>query len=104
MITEVLWRFLMKRILLCCGTGIATSTLINNKIETELIKRGYKGEFMIEQCKLAEAPARAVNYDFCISTVPSTLKLPCPLILATNLLMNRNVEEVYAKIEEELKK
>ena len=27
----------MKRILLCCGTGIATSTLINHKIEEELI-------------------------------------------------------------------
>jgi PTS system galactitol-specific IIB component len=94
----------MKRILLCCGTGIATSTLINHKIEEELIKRGYKGEFTIEQCKLAEAPARSVNFDFCISTVPSTLKFACPLILATNLLLNRNVEEIYAQIEEELKK
>lgn len=94
----------MKRILLCCGTGIATSTLISHKIEDELIKRGYKGQFMIEQCKLAEAPARSVTYDFCISTVPSTLKLSCPLILATNLLMNRNVEEVYSQIEAELNK
>ena len=93
----------MKRILLCCGTGVATSTIINKKVEEELNKRGYKGQFTIDQCKLAEMPAKSKDYDLCISTIANKLNCGCPIIIATNLLLNRNVKETYDKIEEMIK-
>ena len=31
----------MKRILLCCGTGVATSTVVNKKLAEELKKRKF---------------------------------------------------------------
>lgn len=34
----------MKKILVACGSGIATSTAVNNKVKDLLNKNGYKGK------------------------------------------------------------
>ena len=57
----------MKNILLACGSGIATSTAVNGKISKILDENGYKA-IQITQCKISEAPNKASNYDFLIST------------------------------------
>lgn len=89
----------MKRILLCCGTGVATSTVVNKKLEAELIARGYRGQFTISQCKAMEVPAKSANFDICVSTVATMgYKCDCPLVIATNLLLNRNTKEIYDQI------
>ncbi len=90
----------MKKILLCCGTGVATSTVVNKKL-TELIKRGHK-VITISQCKAVEVPTKSVSADLCVSTIASSYTCHCPLIVATNLLINRNTEEIYDQIEEVL--
>ncbi len=92
----------MKRILLCCGTGVATSTVVHKKLEAELIKRGHKGKFTISQCKAVEVPSKSVNFDLCVSTIANSYTCHCPLIVATNLIINRNTEEIYNQIEEAL--
>jgi len=92
----------MKRILLCCGTGVATSTVINKKLEAELIRRGHRGQFEISQCKAVEVPAKSSNFDLCVSTLTMSYRCDCPLIVATNLLLNRNVEATYDQIEKAL--
>lgn len=92
----------MKRILLCCGTGVATSTVINKKLEAELIRRGHRGQFEISQCKAVEVPAKSGNFDLCVSTLTMSYRCDCPLIVATNLLLNRNVEATYDQIEKAL--
>ena len=70
----------MKRILLCCGTGVATSTVVNKKLAEELKKRGHGGDFTITQCKAAEVPGQSSNY----------------------IILNRGVEEIYNNIEKAL--
>lgn len=97
----------MFRIALCCGTGIATSTAVNRKVTAELEKRGYKGKFIISQCKVTEAVAQSKNSDLVVTTVASPMLqngAACPVVVATGLLMNRGTEEIYNKIEAELKK
>lgn len=96
----------MKRIALCCGTGIATSTAVRKKVEAEMDKRGYKGQYTINQCKVTEAVAASKTCDCVVSTVASTMlttQCECPVILATGLLMNRGTEEIYNQIEAILK-
>ena len=92
----------MKKILLCCGTGVATSTVVHKKLEEELNKRGHKGQFMIFQCKAVEVPAKSSMYDLCVSTIANSYKCDCPMIVATNLILNRNTVETYDKIENAL--
>ena len=93
----------MKRILLCCGTGVATSTVVNKKLEEELKKRGYNGQFTISQCKAAEVPSKSGNFDLCVSTVPlGGYKCECPVVVATGLILNRGTQEIYDNIEKAL--
>lgn len=92
----------MVRIVLCCGTGIATSTAVRKKVETELDARGHKGQYTINQCKVTEAVAASKSADVVVSTVASPLlntQCACPVIIATGILMNRGTKEIYDSIE-----
>ena len=84
--------------MLCCGSGIVTSTHIRNKIETYLNSHGYKGKYEITQHKAAEASANSANFDCIVTTTMLTQKMNCPVILGTGLLMNRGVDEIYKQI------
>ena len=92
----------MKRILLCCGTGVATSTVVNKKVEGELKARGHGGDFTISQCKAAEVPSKSGNFDVCVTTVPLSYKCDCPIVVATGIIMNRGTQEIYDAIEKTL--
>ena len=87
-----------KRILLCCGTGIATSTVANNKLCTELDKRGYKGMYTITQCKASEVPSKSADYDVCVSTIVNSYKCECPMVIAIGIILNKNTKEIYDEI------
>ena len=54
----------MKNILLACGSGIATSTVVHKKIADILDENGFQGQYKITQCKVSEAPAKSASYDF----------------------------------------
>ena len=89
----------MKRIYLCCGTGIATSTAVRKKVEDEMNRRGLKGMYTISQGTAGAAAASSVNFDFIISTLMLKTNCACPIIVATGLLMNRGTKEIYDEIE-----
>lgn len=92
----------MKHILLCCGTGVATSTVVNKKLEEELKRRGFGGQFEITQCKAVEVPSKSPNFDLCVSTIPNSYQCSCPMVIATGLIMNRGNEAIYNEICEKL--
>lgn len=92
----------MKRILLCCGTGVATSTVVNKRLEEELKRRGFAGQFEISQCKAVEVPSKSPNFDLCVSTIPNSYQCSCPMVIATGLIMNRGSEAIYNEICEKL--
>jgi galactitol PTS system EIIB component len=56
----------VKKILVACGTAIATSTVVAKKLEEELKKRRIEAK--IDQCKASEVGSRAAAYDLVVST------------------------------------
>ena len=56
----------MKRILVACGTAIATSTVVAKKLEEKLRARGL--EVTIDQCKASEVASNASRYDVIVTT------------------------------------
>ena len=56
----------MKKILVACGTAIATSTVVAKKLEEKLKARGI--DVKIDQCKASEVGSRAAQYDVIVST------------------------------------
>ena len=56
----------MKKILVACGTAIATSTVVAKKLEEKLRARGLS--VSIDQCKASEVGGKAAAYDLIVST------------------------------------
>ena len=57
-----------KRILVACGTAIATSTVVAKKIEELLKAKGI--DVVVDQCKAAEASSKADMFDLIVTTTP----------------------------------
>ena len=76
-----------KRILVACGAGIATSTVVFNHIESLLKENGIEAE--LEQIKIAEAKSKQENADLLISTtiLPTTYDIS---INCSNIVYFRN--------------
>lgn len=89
-----------KRILVVCGTGIATSTVVARKLEEELEKRGIEVE--TRQCKAAEVEGRLEGVDLIVTTTPVPGNLGVPVIrtlaFLTGIGENEAVEEVAKKL------
>ncbi len=92
----------MKRILIVCGTGIATSTVVAKKVEEELKKRGIEVE--TRQCKASEVTSNLEGIDLIVSTtpVPENIGVPVVRTLAflTGVGEEEAIEEIIKKIKE----
>ena len=56
----------MKRILVACGNGIATSTVVATKIREKCEENGIA--VTVTQCKLLEVNTKAYNFDLLVTT------------------------------------
>lgn len=90
-----------KRILVACGTAIATSTVVAKKIEEMLKKRGFT-DFSVDQCKAAEAPAKASRYDLIVTTTPIQNAGNTPVIRTVSFLsgvgIDKDIELIMQKL------
>jgi PTS system galactitol-specific IIB component len=55
-----------KKILVVCGAGVATSTVVTKKLEEKLGERGVPVQ--VDQCKVTEVPYKAADYDLIVTT------------------------------------
>lgn len=71
----------MKKIVLACGAGAATSTLVAQKVATMLDANGYAGKYEIVQCAISEAKdACDEGADLLIATTVAPEGLTCPYV------------------------
>lgn len=91
----------MKRILIACGTGIATSTVVARKLSEALAARGLA--VRVEQCKVSEVTSRAPGFDLVVATttVPD-VGVPCVRTISflTGIGVDEDVERIARLLEE----
>lgn len=85
-----------KRILVACGTAIATSTVVAKKLGDMLKERGYDVD--IDQCKAAEAPSKAANFDLIVATTQVGNVGDTPVIRTVSFLSGVGVDQDVDKI------
>ena len=68
----------MKKIVIACGTGIATSTVVADKIADICKQEGIKAE--ISQCKVTELKSYVHGADLIVSTTIIGNKYDVPII------------------------
>ena len=66
----------MKKLLIMCGTGIATSTVVTGKVKDWLEQNGLSDSVKLYQSKISEELSRIDDYDIVVSTtlVPDNIK------------------------------
>jgi len=90
----------MKKILVACGTAIATSTVVAKKLQEALEKRGLKVK--IDQCKASEVPSKAAGYDLIVSTTEVGDTKGKPLVRTVSFLTGVGVDADVQKIAKHL--
>ena len=70
-----------KKILVACGAGIATSTVVCGKVEQLVKDNNIDAEII--QCKIAEVASKQDEADLIVSTtiLPTTYKIPAIICL-----------------------
>ncbi|HEC2173191.1 PTS sugar transporter subunit IIB [Staphylococcus delphini] len=92
----------MKQVLVACGAGIATSTVVNNAIE-ELAK-AHNIKVDIKQIKITEVGPYESTADLLVTTAMTQKEYPFPVINARNFLTGIGIEQTKQQILEELLK
>lgn len=88
----------MKKILVACGTGIATSTMVVNKLRNKLTQRGKISNVNISQCTVAELKSKADNFDLIVVTTKVSFTVKTPMILGIPLLTGVGEDKVLDEI------
>jgi PTS system galactitol-specific IIB component len=88
-------------VLVACGAGIATSTVVCERVENLLKENGVNAE--VVQCKIAEVASRQEGADLIISTtiLPTTYKIPA--VSATSYITGIGMEKLDQQILDHLK-
>ncbi|MFD1334400.1 PTS sugar transporter subunit IIB [Oceanobacillus iheyensis] len=92
----------MKQVLVACGAGIATSTVVNNAIEELAKENNIKVD--IKQIKIAEVGTYESTADLLVTTAMTKKEYSFPVINARNFLTGIGVEDTKKQILEELEK
>ncbi|AYQ24210.1 MULTISPECIES: PTS sugar transporter subunit IIB [Enterococcus] len=88
----------MKRILVACGNGIATSTVVASKVKEYLASHGIEAE--TTQTKLMEVPGKVEGYDLLITTGQFEGKTGnVPVVKGMPILTGIGVEQTMAEIQ-----
>ena len=74
----------MKKIVLACGAGAATSTLVAQKVATLLDANGYADKYEIVQCAIDEGA------DLLIATTVAPEGLTCPYVSGVPFMTGMN--------------
>jgi PTS system galactitol-specific IIB component len=90
-----------KRILVACGTAIATSTVVAKAIEEALKAKNIN--VTIRQCKATEVKSLVWDADLVVTTTPVPSDLGVPVIQTLAFLTGIGREAVIEQIVEALK-
>ncbi|MBD1221088.1 PTS sugar transporter subunit IIB [Virgibacillus halodenitrificans] len=92
----------MKKGLIVCGTGVATSTVVLGKVKEYLTKEDLISQVELHQANINDAHSRSDDYAFIVSTtiVPDDWKEN--VIDGVPLLTWIGEEEVYLEIRNKL--
>jgi PTS system galactitol-specific IIB component len=86
----------VKKILVCCGTAIATSTVVAKKLEEKLKARGI--DVAIDQCKASEVASKVDRYDLVVSTTEIDDAKGKPVVRTLSFLTGVGIDADVEKI------
>jgi PTS system galactitol-specific IIB component len=93
--------FWMKKVLVICGTGVATSTVVALKLKDYLAAE--RMQVAITQGKVMDLVQGIEGYDLIVSTTPIPDSVKIPVIQGLSFLTGIGIEKTLGEIAEALK-
>lgn len=95
----------MKRILVACGTGVATSAAVKQKLAELLAQKGYGPDKVeLAQCRISDLVTLADSYDLIITTAALPPAIKTPYILGLAFLTGIGIDKVLEEIIQAISK
>jgi galactitol PTS system EIIB component len=91
----------MKKLLVICGTGVATSTVVAVKIKDFLLEAGIP--VVITQGKVMDIVRGIEGYDLIVATTPIPKTVTIPVIQGISFLTGIGVENTLKEIADALR-
>jgi galactitol PTS system EIIB component len=91
----------MKKVLVICGTGVATSTMVINKLKEFFAEKQI--DVQLYQSKVSDILSTGNDYDVIISTTVVPPSIKTKVVNAVPLLTGIGKEKVFNDILEALK-
>jgi PTS system galactitol-specific IIB component len=85
-----------RRVLVACGTAIATSTHVADRLAREFAAR--KMDVTITQCRVSEIPAYASDVDVVVSTALAGRQYSVPVLSGVPFLTGIGDKEVLEEV------
>lgn len=90
------------KILIACGSGIATSTVIANRVKKVCADNGY--DVQIEQVKIVEVSEKSKDFDLIVSSAKVPASVQTPSVSGVSYLTGLGCEKTNKEIIENLKR
>lgn len=90
----------MKKIVLACGSGVATSSAVAKKVSDLLDANGFEGAYTIVQCAIAEAAANCGDADLLVATTVAPEGITCAYVSGVPFLTGMGKADAEKKIVE----
>ncbi len=88
----------MKKIIVACGAGIATSTIAIQKIKSQLESKGLLDKVQFTQCTVAELPMKASGHDLIVTTASVSQDFNIPVISGISFIAGMGIDSVMNDI------
>ncbi|RYG72295.1 PTS galactitol transporter subunit IIB [Lentibacillus lipolyticus] len=92
----------MKKVLVICGAGVATSTAVIEKLKSRLKDRNLLDEVELHQGKVIDSDHNWENYDIIVSTTYVPEHVQVDVVDGVPLLTGMGEEDVLEQVEERL--
>ena len=91
----------MKKMLIMCGAGHATSTIVHAKVNDWLKENGFENDVEIKQSAVSQEVEKIQNgnYDIVISTTIVPNEIQDKLINGVSLLTGVGTDQVWDKVK-----
>ncbi len=91
---------LAKRILVCCGAGVATSTMVAVRLQEMLGAKGI--DAVCEHCKVMEVAGMADRFDLLVSNVAMEHDVGIPVVMGLPFITGVGREKALEEVMEKL--
>lgn len=94
----------MKSLLIMCGAGHATSTVVRTKLDAWLKSEGLAEKVSIKQSSVGQEMQNIMNgsYDIVLSTTQVPDSIQDKVIMAIQLLTGIGAEPIYSDLKERI--